>query len=155
MSSVGLDCLFQPMVSTDLASVVENEQLGYSHPWSEGIFADCIRSGNECWLIITGSKNIGHGILSVGVGESHLLNVCINPEYQGQGYGRNLVQHMLDRARNHRTSSIFLEVRPSNLVAFKLYESLGFNEIGIREGYYPAESGREDAIVFAKEFIYD
>ena len=56
----------------------------------------------------------------------HCLNVCINPDYQGQGYGRILVEHMLDRAMVNGVSSMFLEVRPSNLVAYKLYESLGF-----------------------------
>jgi len=48
---------------------------------------------------------------------------------------------------------MFLEVRPSNLVAYKLYEKLGFNEVGIRENYYPAFAGREDAVVLAKELL--
>jgi len=150
VSSVDLDFKLEPMTLNDLRGVIENEKLSYSHPWSEGIFADCVKSGNECWVFVVGSQNIGHGILSVGAGEAHLLNVCINPEHQGQGYGRALVLHMLSRARELRSASIFLEVRPSNLVAYKLYESLGFSEIGIREGYYPATGGREDAIVFAR-----
>jgi ribosomal-protein-alanine N-acetyltransferase len=45
---------------------------------------------------------------------------------------------------------MFLEVRPSNPNAIKLYQSLGFNEIGRRKDYYPARKGREDALVMAR-----
>ena len=155
MSSVELDYKLKKMHLEDLPSVLVNEHSCYQFPWAEGIFADCIKSGHECWLFEVLGRNSGHAILSVAAGESHLLNVCINPDYQGQGYGRILVAHMLDRAMVNRVSSMFLEVRPSNLVAYKLYESLGFNEVGIRKAYYPADKSREDAIVFAKEFFYD
>ncbi len=155
MSSIELDCKLESMQLKDLPSVLVNEHRCYDYPWAEGVFADCIKSGYECWLFLVQNEIRGHGILSVAAGESHLLNVCINPEYQGEGYGRILVEYMLERAREHRVSSMFLEVRPSNLVAYKLYEDLGFNEAGIRKDYYPAKKGREDAIVFAKEFFYE
>jgi ribosomal-protein-alanine N-acetyltransferase len=135
----------------DLPEVLRNERRGYTHPWSEGIFKDCIRGGHECWLLVYSDQTIGHGILSVAAGESHLLNVCIHPSVQGHGFGRTLVEHMLERATARQASTIFLEVRPSNVVACHLYEKLGFNEVGVRENYYPAFTGREDAIVLARE----
>lgn len=141
------------MRTDDLGDVLRNERRGYTHPWSEGIFRDCLGHGYECWVLIEGSKTIGHGILSVAAGESHLLNVCVNPDCQGNGFGRVLVEHMLARAAAMKASTVFLEVRPSNIIAFQLYEKLGFNEVGVREGYYPAFTGREDAIVLAKELI--
>lgn len=141
------------MQSADLPSVLQNERRGYTHPWSEGIFRDCLNNGHECWLLEHSGKVVGHGILSVAAGESHLLNVCVHPDCQGNGFGRLLVEHLLERARDCEASTIFLEVRPSNLVAYRLYEKLGFNEVGIREGYYPAYTGREDAIVLAKELL--
>ncbi|MBV1877955.1 MAG: ribosomal protein S18-alanine N-acetyltransferase [Pseudomonadales bacterium] len=143
------------MQDKDLDAVMLTENRAYSHPWARGIFADCIKSGNECWILLVDGEVLGHGVVSIGAQESHLLNVCVHPRLQGQGYGRRLVDFMLERARHHRVCSIFLEVRASNIAAYNLYESLGFNEIGLRKGYYPAESGREDAIVFAKEFFYD
>jgi len=60
---------------------------------------------------------------------------------------------LLGQARRRRASSIFLEVRPSNVAARTLYDSLGFNEIGRRKGYYPGVTSREDALVMAKELI--
>ncbi|XOV90304.1 MAG: ribosomal protein S18-alanine N-acetyltransferase [Pseudomonadota bacterium] len=153
MSAVSLDYDLMRMQAADLSTVMKNERLAYAYPWTEGIFADCLKSGHECWLFVLEGRNIGHSVLSVGAGESHLLNVCINPDHQGQGYGRILVEHMLARARYRHASCVFLEVRPSNTPACQLYQNLGFNEVGVRRDYYPADGGREDALVFAKEFL--
>ena len=141
------------MQLTDLPDVLRNERRGYTHPWTEGIFRDCLRNGQECWLLICSDQNVGHGILSVAAGKSHLLNVCVHPDFQGHGFGRILVEHLLERARTGEASTIFLEVRPSNVAACELYDKLGFNEVGIRENYYPSNVGREDALVLAKELF--
>ena len=110
-------------------------------------------NGNCCWVLEVSGGIVGHGILSVGAGEAHLLNVCVNPYFQGNGYGRVLVEHMVSQARSQAAISMFLEVRASNQVAYQLYEKLGFNEVGVRENYYPAFVGREDALVLAIELI--
>ena len=141
------------MQLADLPDVLRNERLGYMHPWTEGIFRDCLRNGQECWLLMSSNLNVGHGILSIAAGESHLLNVCVHPDFQGRGFGRILVEHVLERARAGKASTIFLEVRPSNVAACELYDKLGFNEVGIRENYYPSKVGREDALVLAKELF--
>jgi ribosomal-protein-alanine N-acetyltransferase len=152
VSSVELDYRILPMSYGDLPEVVKNECLSYSHPWTEGIFQDCLRTGNECWLVKRAQKTLGHGILSVAAGESHLLNVCIAPEHQGDGLGRILVLHMTQCAKSKGARCVFLEVRPSNKVACGLYLSLGFSKVGVRRGYYPGKDSREDALVFVLEF---
>ncbi len=141
------------MQMEDLPEVLRNERRAYTHPWTEGIFKDCLCHGNECWLLKYSARTIGHGIVSVAAGESHLLNICVHPECQGNGFGRVMVQHLLDRAKERQASTMFLEVRISNTVAHDLYEKMGFNEVGRRENYYPAYVGREDAIVLAKELL--
>jgi ribosomal-protein-alanine N-acetyltransferase len=153
MSSVQLDYEFTRMELTDLPVVLQNERRAYTHPWTEGIFRDCISGDYETWLFVFERQKIGHGVLSAAAGEAHLFNVCINPSFQGNGFGHILVEYMLQRARFRKARSVFLEVRPSNVVAYKLYENLGFNEIGIRREYYPAFTGREDALVLAKELV--
>jgi [ribosomal protein S18]-alanine N-acetyltransferase len=153
MSAINLDYKLVVMLPADLAEVMRNERQCYSHPWTDGIFLDCLKSGYECWLFVTHNVNIGHGVLSVAAAESHLLNVCIHPDHQGNGFGRMLVAHMMQRARGRNAERIFLEVRRSNVAARTLYDELGFNEIGVRRNYYPATVGREDALVFAKEFV--
>ena len=142
------------MTMDDLPVVIRNERRAYSHPWTEGIFADSMSNpANECWLLSSRSKIVGHVVMSVGAGEAHLLNVCVNPEFQGHGFGGLLVEHIIGRARSRQAATMFLEVRASNQVAYNLYEKVGFNEIGVRRNYYPAYVGREDALVLALELV--
>ena len=137
------------MQAADLDQVLENEERSYQFPWTRGNFSDCLAARHECRLLLLDAETVGHGILAVGPEEAHLLNVCVRRDQQGRGYGRALVAHMLERAKIRGARMIFLEVRPSNLVAITLYHSLGFNEIGVRRNYYPAERGQEDAQVMA------
>ena len=141
--------MFRRMETDDFDAVLENETRSYQFPWTRGIFADCLRTGHECWVAEDDGDVVGHGILSLVAGEAHLLNVCVRRDVQGKGHGRELVCHMLDTARLREAEVVFLEVRPSNRAACVLYESLGFNEIGRRKNYYPAASGHEDAKVLA------
>jgi ribosomal-protein-alanine N-acetyltransferase len=60
-----------------------------------------------------------------------------------------LLQRVRDLALERGLSSLWLEVRQSNQRARRLYLQLGFNEAGVRKGYYPAAGGREDAVVMA------
>lgn len=155
MRSVDVDLCFREMTLDDLPIVVVNDKLSYCHPWSRGIFTDCLQAGNDCWVVVRNKQLVGHSVLSVVEGECHLLNVCIIPEFQDGGLGRRLVTYMLERARQLATRAVFLEVRPSNPAAHHLYISMGFNEVGTRKDYYPAKSGREDAIIMAKELRLD
>ncbi len=93
--------------------------------------------------------------MSVAAGEAHILNICVHPDYQGQGLGRKLLEHLLELVLDHNVDMMFLEVRPTNFAAIKLYLDVGFDEIGMRRNYYPAKMGWEDALVFAKAVIKD
>lgn len=139
----------RPMQQTDMDAVLNVEFAAYSHPWTRGIFVDCLQSGYECWLLFCGQQQVGHAVLMAAGDESHLLNLTVKPESQGQGLGRFLLQHMLQQAAQRRADVCFLEVRASNAPAIALYEQTGFNEIGRRKNYYPMAGGREDALVMA------
>ena len=89
----------------------------------------------------------GYGILAIGAGEAHLLNLTVAPERQRQGIGRAFTAFFAKLARDYGAGKIFLEVRPSNAPARALYARAGFAEIGVRRGYYPAAGAREDAVV--------
>ncbi|HET8897319.1 MAG TPA: ribosomal protein S18-alanine N-acetyltransferase [Rhodanobacteraceae bacterium] len=141
------------MQRDDIPTVMRVETAAYEFPWTSGIFRDCINVGHECWVLARGGRLLGHGVMSFGAGEAHLLNLCVSPAEQGQGHGRHLLRRLLDLARWHGTERVFLEVRPSNLAAIHLYHDAGFNQIGRRPGYYPAQRGREDALVLALEML--
>jgi len=144
---------FRAMRAEDLDQVAAIELAAYEYPWTLGIFRDCLRAGYNCWVLATAAEVVGYGVLTVAAGEAHVLNVCVAPDRQGAGFGKRLMQRLIDLARWHRAERIFLEVRPSNLRAIQLYDELGFNEIGKRPNYYPAKRGREDAIVMALELL--
>lgn len=144
---------FRRMRAEDLERVAAVEAGAYAFPWSRAIFADCLRAGYECVVLVQDGTIVGYGVLSTGANEAHILNVCVAPSEQGRGYGRRIVGRLLDLARWHRSERVFLEVRPSNPRAIALYESIGFNEFGRRPNYYPAKKGREDALVMAMELL--
>lgn len=138
------------MEDKDVAAVMAIELAAYEFPWTDGIFRDCIRVGYRCRVLEQGNGDMtGYGVMSVGAGEAHILNLCVRSDARGRGYGRTLMIDFIDQARRLGADMMFLEVRPSNHSARKLYESLGFNEVGMRAGYYPARNGREDALILA------
>ena len=139
------------MTDKDLDEVLQVEFLSYAFPWSRGIFQDCLKSGYDCRVMCIENEVVGHSILSSAAAEAHLLNVCVRRDLQGRGYGRLFVRQVLKRAKLLGAAQLFLEVRPSNKIAIKLYDSLGFMQIGVRKDYYPSEFGREDAHVLALE----
>ena len=80
------------------------------------------------------------------VDEAHLLNVAIASAWQGRGVGSTFLQYLIDEARRQKLEMLYLEVRPSNVTGRRIYERFGFRQLGLRRDYYPAVTGREDAL---------
>ena len=149
--AVGLpEITIRNMFESDLPEVVRIERASYAFPWTEGIFRDCLRVGYVCRVVEVGGDLAGYGIMSMGAGEAHILNVCVREEYRCRGLARKVLLYLIDRARNAGMYEAFLEVRPSNTIAARLYHSLGFEQVGIRRGYYQSTAGREDAAVLRR-----
>jgi ribosomal-protein-alanine N-acetyltransferase len=140
------------MRASDLDAVAAIEASTYMFPWSRGIFSDCLMAGYPSFVLDTGGDVVGYAILSVAAAEAHILNLCVAEKSQRRGLGRQLLQHLLQLARSLNVERLFLEVRPSNAAAIRLYESSGFSRMGLRKDYYRAINGREDALVLALEF---
>jgi ribosomal-protein-alanine N-acetyltransferase len=143
---------FRAMTPSDVPRVAAVERASYPFPWSEGIFRDCLRVGYLCRVAECEGEIVGYGIVAMGAGEAHILNICIAGHVRGRGIGRRMMQLLLERSLQAGMQDVFLEVRPSNPHAISLYQSLGFNEVGRRRGYYQAEVGREDALVLKLSF---
>lgn len=141
------------MRSSDLDIVAANEAAAYVHPWTKRIFVDCLRAGYQSWVLASKQSIAAHGVMSVAIGECHLLTLCVHPEFQRRGYGRKLFKLLLERAQKLDADVCFLEVRASNEPAIELYRSMGFGQIGERKNYYPgAQNGvqnREDALIMS------
>ncbi len=139
------------MSQRDLDTVTEIENRSYEYPWTSGIFKDCLRVGYCCWVLHVEADVQAYAIMSVAVQEAHILNICVHKRFQRRGFGRALVNLLLDVAHRHRAQAVLLEVRPSNVAAIRLYRSLGFSEVGVRRQYYRGGAGREDALILEKK----
>lgn len=161
---------FMPMLPADLDAVLAIEAISHPHPWTKGNFSDSLAAGHWAYCIRpeVGEKVSGsyldpavlwaYCILFPAVDELHLLNITVSPKLRQLGLGKRIMAAIEGVSAQQKIPRIILEVRPSNLGALSLYQSLGYEQIGLRKGYYPQtpETGaREDAIVMAKSIKLD
>ena len=139
------------MCHEDLALVSDIERRSYDFPWSHGVFRDCLLAGYQCVVLEREERVAGYAILSIAAGEAHILNLCVDSAHRAHGYGEQLLDEILVRAREAEVEEIFLEVRPSNKTAIALYKKRGFYQVADRPQYYQAQEGREDAAVLSKK----
>ncbi len=139
----------RPMTDADLPAVMAIETAIYAFPWTQGNFSDALAAGYGCLMYERDGEPIGYAVLMHASDEAHLLNLSIAAGNQRQGYGSLLLRRVCELARGHGSRLLFLEVRPSNAAALRLYERHGFQEVGRRREYYPAHAGREDALILS------
>jgi len=144
-------CLIRPLSERDVDRVMEIELQAYPHPWTRGIFLDCMKAGYEFWGLQLDTGLEGYCVMNHAVGESHLLNLCLAPRCQGRGLGGILLEHCFRVAIAAGCDSMFLEVRPSNVAAIGLYRRNGFRLVGRRPAYYTDGEGREDALIMRRD----
>ncbi len=136
------------MQAQDVEAVAAIEQAAYPYPWSAANFRDSLAHGYHAWLLCDAAgKVLGYSVCMDVVDEVHLLNIAVHPEQQRRGLGLALLARAVHMAREAGMLSMLLEVRPSNQRAREVYARFGFAQIGLRKGYYPAQQGREDALV--------
>jgi len=140
---------FEPMTEASLDEVVAIERAAYAHPWSRGNFSDSLKSGYQAQLLRAGDTLIGYFVAMKGVDEVHLLNITVAPGSQGLGWGRVMLDALAIWSRAQDAQWLWLEVRTSNARAQQVYLRYGYRRVGERKNYYPAEGGREDAIVMS------
>ena len=146
---------FRAMTPADVPAVGAVERASYPFPWSDGIFRDCLRVGYLCRVAEVDGEIVAYGVVAMGAGEAHILNLCVRSDLRGRSIGRQMLMLLLERARQAGMTETFLEVRPSNTLAIALYQSVGFVQVGVRKGYYQAEGGREDALVLRLDLAPD
>ena len=156
---------FLPMEAGDLDAVLSLEQISHAHPWTRGNFSDSLAAGHWAYCIRPDLVDAEPGsyldpqvlwaycVLYPAVDELHLLNITVAPKLRRLGIAVRMMKAIEGIAASRKMPRIILEVRPSNIPAITLYQSLGYETIGVRKGYYPADEStgqREDAQVMAK-----
>jgi ribosomal-protein-alanine N-acetyltransferase len=139
----------RPLAVADLDAVDAIERTIYEFPWTLGNFRDSLAAGYSCWALHGAEGLMGYAVMMLGASEAHLLNLSIAAPCQRRGLASRLLEHLLAVARGYGAHVLFLEVRPTNLAARRLYARYGFGQAGTRRGYYPAREGREDALLLS------
>ncbi len=135
----------------DIAAIAEIESDVYEEPWSEDLLLQSLRAPmTHTRAFFDGDRCLAYAIYQVILAEGHLLNLAVARESQGQGLGKRLLDEILNLSRDEGVVSFFLEVRPSNVLARKLYEQRGFKLLFTRSRYY---SNGEDALVLTKDLL--
>jgi ribosomal-protein-alanine N-acetyltransferase len=141
---------FEPLSEARVESVVAIEELAYDHPWTRGNFLDSVRAGYQAQLLVADKQLLGYFVAMMGVDEVHLLNLTVAPAWQGQGWGRVMLDALAQWSRGQGAQWLWLEVRASNQRAQLIYTRHGYRRVGERKGYYPDANGkREDAVVMS------
>ncbi|MDE6967617.1 MAG: ribosomal protein S18-alanine N-acetyltransferase [Clostridia bacterium] len=127
----------------DIKDIAQIENICFKDAWSELMLVESLDNG--CIMLVAEKDNkvIGYaGIYPSG----DITNIAVLPEVRGNGYGKKLVENLIEIARKNNIDTIFLEVRQSNRLAIKLYEKCGFKLISKRTKYY---KDGEDALIYA------
>jgi len=134
-----------------LDAVLAIETRAYAHPWNRTNFLDALTSGYQAQMVVADGRVLGYFVAMQGLDEVHLLNITVDPPYQGQGLARILLDALALWAQGLAAQTLWLEVRVGNMRAIHVYEAFGFRRVGMRKAYYPAGDGlREDAIVMSR-----
>lgn len=137
------------MRATDLAAVMRIELDSYTMPWSEQTFRSLLRRADADMLVVEADEEvIGYSASWYVLDQAELGNVAVATTWRRNGVGARLIEIVLTRAAERGVREVFLEVRPSNDDAQRLYQRFGFRTVGRRKNYYlqPAE----DAIVMRR-----
>ena len=151
------------LTEADIDAWVLEERLACLHPlhaWTPENYRSSLRAGYWSQVLCeSGGAHAGRVVAVCvamdGVDEIHLLNIAVARAWQGRGLALGLLQALYERCRQQHAPSLWLEVRPSNARARALYLREGFVDIGVRRNYYPAEGGREDALVMRREITLE
>jgi len=152
MTELNQPTTIRNMSAEDLLQIVAIEREATPSPWSGRQFEQSLEQ-HRC-LVMAGDSSsdnsadliLGYAVVSTLLDQAEVLNICINPKYQGRGLGSQLLSHLL-KDLPEAIEVVYLEVRVSNFRAIHLYQNHGFIAVGERRDYYPTEFGREDAIL--------
>jgi [ribosomal protein S18]-alanine N-acetyltransferase len=138
--------MIRPIKTQDIEQILTIEKLSFSVPWSEEDFFSELKNPRAHYLVFE-EKNqlIGYAGFWQVLEEGHITNIAIAPSFQQQGYGKKLIEAMMNYARILKIEQMTLEVRESNVNALKAYSSVGFHIEGRRSQYYT--NPNEDAII--------
>lgn len=141
----------KPLAIAHISQVVQLERACFSDPWSENAIKSELSNPLSYWLVaLDGDYVIGYVGSQAVLGEADMMNLAVAPEHRRDGVGMRLVRTLIDGLKGMDCHCLTLEVRVSNDPAIRLYEKMGFAQVGRRPNYY--FHPKEDALILRKEW---
>lgn len=145
------DVTIRDMYLTDIDAVLDIEAQSFPTPWSRSAYhSELLENTFATYLVLElHGRVVAYGGMWLILDEAHITNVAVHPDFRGHYLGERIMRGLMERARQSGARRMTLEVRRSNLVAQRLYQKLGFVQLGVRRGYYT--DTHEDAFIMWKD----
>lgn len=145
--------IFSEIDQSDLAELHQIELSANPYPWPVTAFQSSLGGMYFNFKLVIDKKLIGFVFCKIVADQAELFNICVNPLYQGKGFGKQLLQKLIADLTDKQVTELWLEVRASNQTAIRLYEGFGFSCADIRPNYYRNAQGAEDAHIMCLTFF--
>jgi ribosomal-protein-alanine N-acetyltransferase len=132
--------------------ILEIEEFSFPTPWSVNAFWEEVKKPiSHLWVLTMNHELAGYACFWMFSDEIHLMNIAVHPMRRGKGLGNYLLSKIVESGISNGIAKVWLEVRPSNLMARILYQKAGFKEVDRRHRYYT--DTKEDAIVMSRSLL--
>lgn len=139
------------MQARHIEEIAEIEKLSFSKPWSFEALAEELSNPLAVFLVaVIDGKTVGYAGMHHIIDEGYITNIAVHPDYRRRGIATALINELDNYARKKGLALLTLEVRCSNTVAIDIYRRAGFDEAGIRKGFY--DEPKEDALIMTKYY---
>ena len=143
--------VFTEMKAEHVPQVALLEKTCFADPWSEMSIASELRSIWSYWVVaLDGDQVVGYVGSQSSCDETDIMNIAVHPDWRRRGIAESLIDNLIRELKNRGSHALMLEVRVSNDPAARLYEKLGFRQVGLRKNYY--RNPKEDALILRKEW---
>lgn len=140
---------FTQMKKAHVPQIAQLERLCFSDPWSENSIASELDNDLSLWIVALNDDMVVGYIGSQTVcGETDVMNIAVHPDWRRRGIAQILIEQLILGLQEWGSECLTLEVRASNVPAIRLYDKLGFTQIGRRPNYY--RNPKEDALILRK-----
>lgn len=143
------DVIIRPLEDKYIEDVLTISLLSFPRTWSKDSFEKELDNKFARYMIaVKDDIPVGYGGMWIIIDEAHITNIAVHPEFRGSGIASMLLEALFEICKLEGVTAMTLEVRKSNIVAQNLYGKFGFQQEGLRKGYY--EDNKEDAIIMWK-----
>ena len=137
------------MKAEHVPQVAELEMLCFADPWSQMSIESELKNVWSCWLVaVEGDQVVGYIGSQTAIDETDVMNVAVHPNFRRRGIAESLIGYLSEALKKRGSHALMLEVRASNAPAIRLYEKMGFHQVGCRKNYY--RNPKEDALILRK-----